>query len=335
MSAWLPSSPCTPRRCATPAHPAAGRLRAAARLLAGVGAVLTGLVLAPLSAPLAPAARHRLTRLWCRTVLRSFGVRTRVIGTPPPGAHLVVANHVSWLDVPLLAAVLPGRMVAKREVRDWPLLGPVAALGGTLFLDRDRLRALPGAVRAMARTLGAGHRVVVFPEGSTWCGRAPGAFRPAAFQAALDAGAPVLPVRIAYRPLGPAAFVGDDPLAVSLWRVVTAGALTAELRLLPPLPAGLHTDRRALARAAHTAVTGRAAPGDDTGRAAHVGRAPRDAGHPPRTGRAARGGGGQVPRVGAEPQTTVASDSANQPRSSVHHRDNSIPAAASSFATPS
>ncbi|WP_228980848.1 1-acyl-sn-glycerol-3-phosphate acyltransferase [Streptomyces sp. DH12] len=328
MSAWLPASPCTPRRCATPAHPAAGHPRAVLRLAAGAAAVLAGLVLAPLAAPLAPAARHRLARLWCRTVLRAFGVRARVTGTPPPGAHLVVANHVSWLDVPLLAAVLPGRMVAKREVRDWPLLGPIAALGGTLFLDRDCLRALPGAVRAIARALGAGHRVVVFPEGSTWCGRAGGAFRPAAFQAALDAGAPVQPVRIAYRPLGAAAFVGDDPLVVSLWRVVSAGALTAELRLLPPLPAGRHTDRRALARAAHAAVTGRAAAAAPGGT-----DIPPHPPHPPRT-RNHRLAGVRTGSAAAA-HTTVASDSANQPRSSVHHRDNSMPAASSSRATPS
>ncbi|URN14794.1 MULTISPECIES: lysophospholipid acyltransferase family protein [Streptomyces] len=305
MSAWLPSAPCTPEGCATSAHPVAGPLRAALRLAAGLAAVLAGVVLAPLAAPLAPAARHRLTRLWCRAVLRAFGVRIRVVGAPPPpGPLLVVANHVSWLDVPLVAAVLPGRMVAKREVRHWPLLGPLAALGGTLFIDRDRLRALPDAVRSLARSLAAGHRVVVFPEGSTWCGRAHGRFRPAAFQAALDAGAPVQPVRITYRPLGPAAFVGDDPLAASLWRIATAGRITAEIRLLAPLRPGAHPDRGVLARAARTAVAG-----------------PATTVHVP----APTGPYGQ----------TAASDRANRPSSSVHHRDSASPAAASSAATPS
>ncbi|WP_374984690.1 lysophospholipid acyltransferase family protein [Streptomyces fradiae] len=312
MSAWLPASPCLPERCATPAHPAAPPPRAALRLAAGCAAVAAGLALAPLTAPLRPAARHRLTRLWCRAVVRAFGVRVRVTGAPPPpGPLLVVANHVSWLDIPLVAAVLPGRMVAKREVRHWPLLGPLAALGGTLFLDRDRLRALPGAVRDLARTLAAGHRAVVFPEGSTWCGRAQGAFRPAVFQAALDAGAPVQPVRITYRPVGPAAFVGDDPLAASLWRVARAGRLTAEIRLLAPVPHGAHADRRALARAAGAAV---ATAGSAT--AGSVAARPAEAG------------------PGAA-QTAVASDSAKRPRSSVHHRDSARPAAASSAAIPS
>ncbi|WP_149179686.1 lysophospholipid acyltransferase family protein [Streptomyces sp. TRM49041] len=294
MSAWLPTAPCRPGLCATPAGPEAGHVRAVLRLTAGLLAILAGVALAPLTTPLTPAARRSLTRLWCRTVLRAFGLRVRITGTPPPGPHLVVANHVSWLDIPLVAAVLPGRMVAKREVRSWPLVGPLAALGGTLFLDRDRLRALPGAVRDIARTLAAGHRVVVFPEGSTWCGRAQGRFRPAAFQAALDAGVAVQPVRITYRPIGPAAFVGDDPLTASLRRIAAAGRLTAEIRVLAPIPPGRHPDRRALARAAQAAVA-----------------------------------------VAVSSQTAVASDSANHPFSSVHHRDNSSPAAASSFATPS
>ncbi|OEJ93375.1 lysophospholipid acyltransferase family protein [Streptomyces thermolilacinus] len=336
MSAWLPTAPCVPERCATPAGPAAGPLLAALRVAAGLTAVLAGLALAPLTAPLRPAARHRLTRVWCRTVLRAFGVRARVTGAPPPpGPLLVVANHVSWLDVVLVAAVLPGRMVAKREVRHWPLLGPLAALGGTLFLDRDRLRALPGAVRGLARALAAGHRVVVFPEGSTWCGRAHGRFRPAAFQAALDAGAAVQPVRITYRPVGPAAFVGDDPLAVSLWRVAAAGRLTAEIRLLAPIPHGAHPDRRALARAARTAVSGPTPATTCPATTIPVATA-RGATIPYTTVPHRPAPYRPVPVPGAPPgQTAVARDSANRPASSVHHRDSSMPAASSSAATPS
>ncbi|MFD8208001.1 lysophospholipid acyltransferase family protein [Streptomyces sp. NPDC059695] len=289
---WLPTAPCTPGDCA--AHPdtapghrpeRAGTVLAVARLAAGTGAVLLGLLLAPATGLLPAAARLALARSWVRTVLRAFGVRVRYEGTAGaiPGPLLVVANHVSWLDIPLVAAVLPGRMVAKTEVRRWPVLGTIAALGGTLFIDRDRLRALPGTVRAMSGVLGAGGRVVVFPEGSTWCGRAGGRFRPAAFQAALDSGCPVLPVRIDYRPTGAAAYVGDDPLGASLWRVVSTRRLTADLRVMDPIPGSRHPDRRALAAAA---------------------------------------------------QRAVARDSANLPSPSVHQRDSSRSAAASSLRTP-
>ncbi|MFJ5074862.1 lysophospholipid acyltransferase family protein [Streptomyces sp. NPDC088553] len=266
LSPWLPTAPCTPGHCA--AHPGsahrrrgaeadrAGAVRAVVRLIAGLGTVLLGLLLA-LPAGLLPAAtRLTLVRYWTRAVVRAFGVHVRYEGAAAPadGPLLVVANHVSWLDVPLIAAVLPGRTVAKSEVRRWPVLGTLAALGGTLFIDREGIMALPGTVRTMAGVLAGGGRVVVFPEGSTWCGRERGRFRPAAFQAALDAGCAVQPVRIDYRPTDAAAYVGADPLGSSLWRVVTTRRLTAVVRLREPLPGALYPDRRALAAAAQRAV---------------------------------------------------------------------------------
>lgn len=261
MSAWLPTAPCTPRLCAPrPDAPGRGTVAASARLLAGLGAVLVGILLVPPVALLSAGLRDRLTRGWTRTVIRAFGLRIRIDGAGPvpvpdaPGGVLVVANHISWLDIPLVATLFPGRVLAKSDIRHWPVLGAVAARGGTLFVERDRLRALPGTVRDVADALRAGSRVIVFPEGSTWCGRDQGRFTAAVFQAALDAGASVQPVRIGYRPLGPAAFVGDDPLTVSLWRIVLARGLTAEIEALPPIPAARHADRRSLARAAQRAV---------------------------------------------------------------------------------
>ncbi|MFH8627885.1 lysophospholipid acyltransferase family protein [Streptomyces vietnamensis] len=302
VSPWLPTAPCTPGHCA--AHPSGGRdhpteragaVLAVARLTAGIGAVLLGVLLAPAAGLLPAAARLALARGWGRAVVRAFGVRVRYEGTAAAldGPLLVVANHISWLDIPLAAAVLPGRMVAKAEVRRWPVLGALAALGGTLFIDRDRLRALPGAVRAMSGVLAGGGRVVVFPEGSTWCGRVGGRFRPAAFQAALDAGCAVLPVRIDYRPTGAAAYVGDDPLGASLWRVVSARRMVADIRIMDPISSIRYPDRRALAAAAQQAVSRRGAP-----------------------------------------QRAVAKDSANLPSPSVHQRASSRPAAASSSRTP-
>ncbi|WP_250291997.1 lysophospholipid acyltransferase family protein [Streptomyces atroolivaceus] len=265
MSAWLPVAPCTPRDCAHHEGAARAALPAAALLLAGCALTLLGVLCVPAVLLLRPSHRDRLTRRWAYAVVRAFGVRIRITGSPagrarPASGELVVANHVSWLDIPLVAAVLPARMVAKSEIRNWPLLGPIAALGGTLFIERDRLRSLPHAVKVLAGALASGSRVAVFPQGSTWCGRdGGGRFRPAAFQAAIDAGAAVRPVRISYRTTGTnaagaAAFVGDDPLAASLWRVVTAAGLIAEIRVLPTVPADAGPDRRALARTVQSTV---------------------------------------------------------------------------------
>lgn len=270
MSVWLPAAPCTPAECAHHEDALRPPIAAAGLLVAGFAVTLLGVLCVPAALLLRQHHRDRLIRRWAYTVVRAFGVRVRVTGdaVPParaPTGELVVANHVSWLDIPLLATVLPARMLAKSEIRSWPLLGPVAALGGTLFIERDRLRALPGTVRALAGALGAGSRVAVFPEGGTWCGRTGGRFRPAAFQAAVDAAAPVRPVRIAYRTsrsqgaAGAAAFVGDDPLAASLWRVVTAAGLTAEIHVLPQISSVGEPGRRALARRAQSAVANESA----------------------------------------------------------------------------
>lgn len=282
MNAWFPVSPCTPQACT--GHHGAVRpvLPAVARLVAGSLLALGGAACTPVAAALTQPVRDRLVRRWSRAVLRTFGVRTRITGNPGAdgvtsagegpavgrsGGELVVANHISWLDIPLVAAALPARMLGKSEIRQWPLLGTLATRGGTLFIDRESLRALPASVGAVADALRAGDRVVAFPEGSTRCGGGPpGAFRHAVFQAAVDAGATVRPARISYRvepvpagacgrlPARAVAFVGDDPLHASLWRVVRAAGVTAEVTLLPPLAADRARDRRTLARLAQTAV---------------------------------------------------------------------------------
>ncbi|MEU6275284.1 lysophospholipid acyltransferase family protein [Streptomyces populi] len=237
-------------------RPRAGVPRALLRLAALLAVVVLGVALVPLTARLREPSRQKWTRRWCLAVVRTAGVRARITGAArPTGGVLIVSDHVSWLDIPLLAAVRPARMVAKAEVRGWPVAGALAARGGTLFIDRDRLRALPGTVERIAEVLRGGSAVAAFPEGSTWCGRARGRYRRALFQAALDAGVPVQPVSIRYRSVDGAtstapAFVGEDSLLASVWRVVSARGLVAEVTVRPLLPAGGRLDRRSLAEVA-------------------------------------------------------------------------------------
>ncbi|MFI9779584.1 lysophospholipid acyltransferase family protein [Streptomyces sp. NPDC051956] len=257
MSVWLPSAPCTPKACVEPAGSATAVPRAVLRMTAVVVLVLTGIALSPLGGRI-PAG---LVGRWCRAIARAIGVQVRVTGTAPTGGLLLVANHISWLDIPLLGAVRPARMLAKAEIGRWPLAGPVVARNGVLFIERDRLRALPDTVARIAEALRAGSAVVAFPEGSTWCGRAQGHFRRAVFQAALDAGVPVQPVHVRYRLADgaastAAAFVGDDTLLASLWRVASTRGLVAEVEVRDVIPPGSHLDRRSLARAAEAGTAG-------------------------------------------------------------------------------
>jgi 1-acyl-sn-glycerol-3-phosphate acyltransferase len=258
MSVWLPGAPCTPRACleATGAS-AVSVARGVLRVTAVVALILIGVVLSPFG-PRIPATA---VRRWCVWTVRAAGVRVRITGrAAPTGGLLLVANHISWLDIPLLAAVRPARMLAKREIRQWPVAGALAARGA-VFIDRDRLRTLPATVAQLAEVLRSGAAVGVFPEGSTWCGRAQGRFRRAAFQAALDADVPVQPVRIRYRlpdgtPTTRPAFIGDDSLLTSVWRVATTRHVIAEVDVRPSIAPGSHPDRRSLTRAAEHGTVG-------------------------------------------------------------------------------
>ncbi|MFD5083795.1 lysophospholipid acyltransferase family protein [Kitasatospora sp. NPDC058406] len=278
MSVWLPTASCTPESCLTDPAPTVALPRRVLRLTACLLVLATGLALTRPASTLPRGPRDLLARFWARTLLGSLGVAVRIAPTPddrpddrPNPQHsgvLLVANHVSWLDIPLIAAVRPGRSLAKTEVRHWPVLGRMVSWGGTVFLDRDRLRTLPGTVSEVAALLRDGHPMVVFPEGSTWCGRESGRFRPAFFEAAVRAGAPVQPMTIRYRladgrATSAPAFVGEDGLLNSLARVVAVRGLVAELTFRPPIPApapqpggGLRQARRELAHAAQASVEG-------------------------------------------------------------------------------
>ncbi|CAN3128201.1 lysophospholipid acyltransferase family protein [Mycobacterium sp. smrl_JER01] len=228
------------------------RVCAAATLFAGVW-----LLAVPLP------GRARLQRGYCRLMLRSLGVRMAVSGGPIRNLRgvLVVSGHVSWLDVFAIGTVLPGSFVARADLVDWPALGMVVRLMKVIPIDRASLRRLPAAVAEVTERLRAGHTVVAFPEGTTWCGLGYGRFRPAMFQAAIDAGRPVQPLRLSYRhkdgrPSTVPAFVGDDSLLTSIKRVITARRTVCHIQVESlQVPSG---DRRELAARCETAVRGAA-----------------------------------------------------------------------------
>lgn len=227
-----------------------GRVIGAAAVVAFAAVVL----------PLLPSRRVPATaRRIARALLAALGVRHHVIGRLTTRRALVVANHVSWLDVVVLAAHLPARALAKTEVRDWPVVGRLAVAMGTVFIDRSRPRTLPSTVAGVAGALRDGGSVVAFPEGTTWCGRAGGKLRPALFQAAVQAGAVVAPVRVTFAladgsPTTVAAFIGEESLVTSLRRVITARGLAVTLRAHPPIHPGLGATRRGLAAVAQAVL---------------------------------------------------------------------------------
>jgi 1-acyl-sn-glycerol-3-phosphate acyltransferase len=203
-----------------------------------LGAVLAALLLAGRGSARSPR-RARLIRWWHRGACRALGVEVVVRGTPAPGPVLLACNHVSWLDILVLGAVVQTRFVAKAEVRGWPLLGWLAARAGTLFLKRGDRGAAEAATLEMVWALRRGASVALFPEGTTSDGRGVRRFRARLFDAAVLAGAPVQPVALRFRdgdrlcPRAP--FVGDDDFVPHLVRLAGHGALRAELTFLEPV----------------------------------------------------------------------------------------------------
>lgn len=192
--------------------------------------------------------RDALTRGWSRICLACCGVRYEVhatggaFDTARLSGSLLLANHVSWLDIVVMNAVRPAHFVAKSEIRDWPLLGMLARRTGTIFIERGRRHAVHGAIGKMVAKLRAGEVCAVFPEGTTSDGSALLPFHANLIEAALEAPAPVVPITIRYlddgRPSRRAAYFGDDRLIDSIVRVLGAAGLCARIdvgeALVPP-----------------------------------------------------------------------------------------------------
>jgi 1-acyl-sn-glycerol-3-phosphate acyltransferase len=188
-------------------------------------------------------------------MLDAVGVEVHVRGARPllAGPVLLVANHVSWIDVQALGAVAGARFVAKSEVRDWPLVGALAARLGTIFLRRGHRRDAMRVKNLLARLLVTGERVVVFPEGTTTDGTRVAPFYAALLQAAVDAAIPVQPVAIQHRERDgtrsdAAAFVDDMSFLRSLGRVLERPGIVTEIVFGPPIWAADKTRRDLAAR---------------------------------------------------------------------------------------
>jgi 1-acyl-sn-glycerol-3-phosphate acyltransferase len=229
------------------------------RVLA-IGAHLAGgLVTAALLFPFAsPAARLAFARRWARRMMRALGAQLRVEGAAQAPGALLVANHVSWLDILAIASHTPSIFVAKKEVRDWPAIGWLAARAQALFLKRSSGRSLLQVKNRIAALLLEGRNVAIFPEGTTSDGSSVLPFRSGLLQAAVDGAQPVQPVAIAYygkdgNPSADAAFIDSMTLWQSIRAICRSGQITVHLAFAAPLaPAG--RSRKELAREARDMI---------------------------------------------------------------------------------
>lgn len=226
--------------------------RAALHLFWGVVIVATIFPLLPERSCLAVKAR------WSRQLLVVFGVKVACTGAAPRRG-LLVANHISWLDIFGINAVAPTTFLSKDDVLHWPVIGWLARQVGTLFLERGSRAAAQHAKERLNDELRAGRLVGVFPEGTTGFGDHVMPFHAALFQSAVDAEVEVMPVLIRYTDRQgkfslAAAYVGETSLWECVRNIVTASGLTAHVAFLPAIAAS-GADRRHLAHHSHQLIS--------------------------------------------------------------------------------
>jgi 1-acyl-sn-glycerol-3-phosphate acyltransferase len=212
------------------------------------------------------AGRQRHIAWWSAKLLRVLGLELAIHGAPTSRSAMIVANHVSWLDIAAIHASAPhARFVSKADVLAWPLLGAMVRGAGTLFIERDRKRDALRVVHRMAESLARGETVAVFPEGTTTDGHTLLPFHANLLQAAVSAGAPVQPVALRYsdarHAVSPAANY-PTTLAASIWSIASADGLRVSVAWIAPSETA-GADRRALAQGLQQAIARRlTAPGE-------------------------------------------------------------------------
>ncbi|MCC7013239.1 MAG: 1-acyl-sn-glycerol-3-phosphate acyltransferase [Planctomycetes bacterium] len=216
-----------------------------------------------------PAARARwrraVMRRWCAALCRAFAIRVTVVGEPPSAGALVVSNHLSYLDIPVLGSCLSTAFVSKAEIARWPVIGALARQFDTVFLVRERKRELPAVNDAIAGAIERGLGVVLFPEGTSTRGAEVLAFRPSLLAPAAERG---LAVRVASISYNTAA--GDPPasLKVCWWGDMEFVPHVREMVLLDGIEARVEfapepvcdTDRKRLAEKLQALVKSRFRP---------------------------------------------------------------------------
>jgi len=177
--------------------------------------------------------RDARAQVWAQALLNKLAIELVVRGVPADGPVLLVANHISWLDIVAMQAARHCRFISKSDVRHWPLVGMLAAGAGTLFVERASRRDAMRVVHQMADQLRAGDVLAVFPEGTTGDGTQVLPFHANLLQAAISVNVAVQPVAMGFADgvTGQASlvpcYIGDDTLVQSLWRTACTDRLQA------------------------------------------------------------------------------------------------------------
>ena len=209
-----------------------------------------------------PAAARHIPVWYHRRVCNLLGIRHHITGRIASGHPvLIIANHVSWLDIPVLGAIAPLSFIAKREVGTWPLIAQLSRLQRTVFVDRTRRTAVGDVAKEMASRLSDGDALVLFAEGTSTDGNRVMPFKTALLAApfaAASEGTRVQTLSLTYThvhgvPIGRAdrhsiGWYGDMDMGPHAWSLLKAGPLDVSISIGEPLELHTFADRKALAR---------------------------------------------------------------------------------------
>jgi lyso-ornithine lipid O-acyltransferase len=214
-------------------------------------------VLRKIRSPLA----NKIAKLYLWSACKILGIKKSVEGTMPKTPCLIVANHVSWLDIPVIGSIWPFHFVAKKEVGTWPGFGTLANLQNTIFVDRGRRQSVLASRNEIRTRIMAGDTVVLFPEGTSNNGREVFPFKSTFFSVVENIDLPAIPITLIYetqrglpmmrRQRPSVAWVGDTEMLPHLWNFLKSGPITVRVIVHEPCMA---ESRKAMAKHAHRLI---------------------------------------------------------------------------------
>jgi 1-acyl-sn-glycerol-3-phosphate acyltransferase len=236
-------------------------LRAGFRGVRVASHIVYGMLLAVFFQFLSQINQQRIIKNWSCALLEILNVKLKAHDYLYPEklpARILVANHISWLDVVALNAIIPASFIAKDELRNWPVLGWLCHRAGTLFVKRNIRRDTLRINSLISGALKQGNCIALFPEGTTSDKELPSHFHSSLLQGAIDVNAALCPVAIRYHNKDgetcfDAAFIGDMNFIQSLWKIMCSPSLHVSIMYLRPI----YTEgknRRSLALAAHECI---------------------------------------------------------------------------------
>ncbi|MFA5834338.1 MAG: lysophospholipid acyltransferase family protein [Bacteroidota bacterium] len=209
----------------------------------------------------------QLTTLWARTMLWILNVNVTArwqSDVHQQSPHMIVANHQSYVDVIIIASIMPTLFVAKDDVRSWPVFGWLASLGGTLFIDRKAFRGALHSMEQIAKALRCGINVQVFPEGTSTNGSAVLPFRSALFNAAISSCSAILPLSVNYESINSSqvnnvnrdflCWYGEMTFTNHFWRLLSLQSAHVSVVIHPSIRFGEADSAKTISQAAFSSV---------------------------------------------------------------------------------